>query len=121
MAECSFGPAFVPTWVKRTIMKRVILSTIMLVGLTAFAAAQTSGNSSKNTGAVSNSSKNKNAKKAKPSERLNNRKIYHFKNGQRSTPTGNEATPVGGGYSALGNNRASAAKSDTLPRSKGKQ
>ncbi len=99
-------------------MKRVIISTFFFFGLTAFASAQTAtGNASTTTGAVSSTSANKKSKKSsKPSERLNNRKNYDFKNGQQSTPTGNEATPstVGGGYAALGKNNASETKSDTV-------
>jgi hypothetical protein len=97
-------------------MKRVIFSTIFFLGITSIATAQTStGNSSTTTGAVSSTSHNAKSKKSKkPSERLNNRRTYHFKNGQRSTPTGNEATGVGGGFAALGKNDASAQQSDTV-------
>ena len=97
-----------------------------MFGLTAFATAQTAtGNASTTTGAVSSTAKNKKSKgkAARPSERLNNRRNYHFKNGQTSTPTGNEATPVGGGgYAALGKNEATNSKSDTVKtRAKRKQ
>ncbi|HEV7331052.1 MAG TPA: hypothetical protein VGN63_08445 [Flavisolibacter sp.] len=90
-------------------MKRVILSTVIMVGLAVSASAQTAtGNSSKTTRAASSTTKAKATSKAalKPSDTLNNRRIYHFKNGQRATPTGHEATPssVGGGYAALGRN-----------------
>lgn len=96
-------------------MKRVIFSTILFFGLAHLASAQTAtGNASTTTGAVSNTSKAGKGKKVKPSEKLNNRRSYEFKNGQRSTPTGNEATPVGGGFAALGRNEASEAKSDTV-------
>lgn len=44
----------------------------------------------------------------------NNRRIYHWKNGQRSTPTGHEATGVGSGYSALKKRPLPLAK-DTVP------
>ena len=33
---------------------------------------------------------------------LDQRKIYHWKDGTTATPTGHEATPVGGGYASLG-------------------
>lgn len=96
-------------------MKRVIFLAAILFGLTTFATAQTTtGSGSTTTGASSNTTKAKKGKKAKPSERLNNRRTYKFKNGQRSTPTGNEATGVGGGYAALGQNNATEAKSDTV-------
>ncbi len=45
---------------------------------------------------------------------LNNRRIYHWKDGQRATPTGHEATGVGGGYSALMKRKKPLAK-DTVP------
>ena len=92
-------------------MKRVILSAIFLCGLAVAGSAQTSGNSSRNTGAASSTAKNKKSKEAlRPSDTLNNRKIYHFKNGQRSTPTGYEATPstIGGGYAAIGRDKAAS-------------
>jgi hypothetical protein len=97
-------------------MKRVIFSTLVFLGIASFASAQTSsGNSSTTTGAVSSTSHNaKSSKSKKPSEKLNNRRIYQFKNGQRSTPTGNEATGVGGGFAALGKNDSAAQQSDTI-------
>ena len=92
-------------------MKRVILSAFILCGFAVAASAQTAtGNSSRTTGAASSTKANKKSKAAqKSSDTLNNRKIYHFKNGQRSTPTGHEATPssVGGGYAAIGRDTAS--------------
>jgi hypothetical protein len=80
-------------------MKRMILSAILFLGLTTFAAAQSSGSTGSGSGGGASKTKGK-----KPSEKLDNRKIYHFKNGQRSTPTGAEATGsgTGGGFAALG-------------------
>jgi hypothetical protein len=94
------------------IMKRVILATMILLGISAAASAQTAtGNASKTKGAASSTKKATTKKAVKPSDTLNNRKIYHFKNGQRATPTGHEATPssIGGGYAALGRNDKSPA------------
>lgn len=88
-------------------MKRVIFATMILVGISAAASAQTAtGNASRTTGAASSTKKATTKKTVKLSDTLNNRKIYHFKNGQRATPTGREATPssIGGGYAALGRN-----------------
>lgn len=87
-------------------MKRVIFTALFIVGLTAFVHAQTANrNSSVTTRGVSKTTKSgklSKGKRIKPSDTLNNRKTYHFNNGQRSTPTGAEATPVGGGgYAAL--------------------
>jgi hypothetical protein len=94
-------------------MKRVILSTMLLFGVAAFASAQSSGSTGSATGSGASTSAPKSANTKKPSENLNNRKIYHFKNGQRSTPTGAEATPssTGGGYAALGKDTAPSVAS----------
>jgi hypothetical protein len=94
-------------------MKRVILSTMLLIGVATFAAAQSSGSTGSATGSGASTSAPKSAKSKKPSDKLNNRKIYHFNNGQRSTPTGAEATPSnsGGGYAALGKDTAPSVAS----------
>jgi hypothetical protein len=94
-------------------MKRVILSTVLVVGLAAFASAQSSGSTGAATGSANGTSAPKSAKSKKPSDKLNNREVYHFNNGQRSTPTGAEATPssVGGGYAALGKDTTAKAVS----------
>jgi hypothetical protein len=87
------------------IMKRLTI-VVLTLGLTAGAASAqtTSGNSSRTTSMSStgtyNAKKSKKEKKL-PSETLNNRKVYHWENGQRATPTGQEATPTNGGYQAL--------------------
>lgn len=91
-------------------MKRVILSSVLVVGLAILAHAQSSGSTGAASGSVTSTSGSKNKNSKKSSARLDNRKIYHFKDGQRSTPTGNEATPVNGGYSALGRDTSSARK-----------
>lgn len=96
----------------RMIMKRVILATMVFLGMSAAASAQTAtGKASRTTSTASSSTKAKAKKAVKPSDTLNNRRIYHFKNGQRATPTGHEATPssIGGGYAALGRNTKSPA------------
>lgn len=88
----------------------------MFFGFAAFASAQTaSRNSSVTTRAVSTTSKTVKKKNVKPSDTLNNRKAYMFKNGQRSTPTGAEATAssVGGQFASLGRKKAPAVKKDT--------
>ena len=78
----------------------MILSAVLFFGFTTFISAQSSGSNGpgRRTGAA------KTVRGKKPSEKLNNRKIYHFDNGQRSTPTGAEATgsATGGGFAALG-------------------
>jgi Ni/Co efflux regulator RcnB len=87
------------------IMKRLILS-VLAIGLVAGAATaqSSSGQSSRSTSISSTGTykakKGKKAKKA-PSETLNNRKTYHWKNGQRATPTGHEAAPLNGSYQSL--------------------
>jgi hypothetical protein len=89
------------------VMKRVILSTVLICGLALAATAQTATGSSSGTNGAAGNKKSKTA--LKPSDTLNNRKIYTFKNGQRSTPTGREATPssIGGGYAAIGRSKTS--------------
>jgi len=104
----SFGPAFVIFFLLKGVnMKRVILSMILLGGFSAVTTAQTASRaSSTRTRAASTTTKAKKPiKKSTPSDTLNNRRIYLFKNGQRSTPTGAEATPssVGGQYAAVQN------------------
>jgi len=52
---------------------------------------------------------------AKPidSTKLSNRKIYHWKDGQRATPTGHNATPSNGSqYSALKKDTAIVPKKE---------
>lgn len=56
------------------------------------------GNSAKTK--KDSSANSKTAKQQKPAK-LNHRKIYHWETGQRATPTGQEATGVGSGYSAI--------------------
>jgi hypothetical protein len=90
-------------------MKRVILSAILLFGITTLISAQTknSKQSSKTMKSVTiKSAKNKKTAKAPKAKAdtvtLSNRKIYHWSNGQRSTPTGQDATSSNGSsYSAL--------------------
>jgi hypothetical protein len=100
---------------KREIMKRVILSLFIIGGITLTASAQSSGSSGSATGSGTSTSAPKSAKTKKPSEKLNNRKIYHFNNGQRSTPTGAEATPssTGGGFAAIGTDTTPKANAAT--------
>ena len=101
-------------------MKRMILSATLLLFLAGIAKAQTeTGNSSRNTSAVSSSSKTRNGKQTKRRNTVtsnksttmenvevtttaDNRREYVYPNGQASTPSGHDATPVNGGYAALG-------------------
>ena len=61
-----------------------------------------------NTKAVADSSKGKLL--------TNNRRIYHWKDGQRATPTGHEATGTGSGYSALKKRPKPLAKDTISPK-----
>lgn len=85
-------------------MKRVILSGILFFGSVAYASAQSSGSTGSSTGSGASTSTSKSSANKKPSDSLDNRKIYHFKDGQRATPTGAEATPssTSGGFAAIG-------------------
>ncbi len=49
----------------------------------------------------------------KAPEKLDPRKIYTWENGQRSTPSGREATPTNGGYTSLKNDTGVVVKKDT--------
>jgi len=89
-------------------MKRMILSAILLFGIATLVSAQTKEKQSSKTmkGVTIKSSKNKKTAKAPKAKAdtvtLSNRKIYHWSNGQRSTPTGQDATSSNGSsYSAL--------------------
>lgn len=86
-------------------MKRIILLAGAIIGLAGLASAQSTGsNSSKASQEGSETASKKQAKKKasnNKSKNLNDRKIYHWKDGQRATPTGHEATGTGSGYSAI--------------------
>lgn len=110
-------------------MKRVILSVLIVFGITATAAAQTTQKKSSKTkttissqtshqakaktDTTANVAKTRASKISKP--KLNNRKIYHWSNGQRSTPTGEAAT------SSNGNSYAAIKKDTAKVVKKGKQ
>lgn len=115
-------------------MKRMILTAVMLAGISIAVSAQTgTGNSSRTTGAVSptgkGTNKSRTAKSAKTgkgrstattkrkpgSPQLSEREIYQWINGQRATPTGTEATP------SNGDGFASLKKDTTAVKKKGKQ
>ena len=100
-------------------MKRLMIM-VLVMGLTAGAAsAQSAGNKSSRTTRMSSTGtykakmprKDKKEIKA-PSAVLNNRKIYHWQNGQRSTPTGREAAPTGGSYQSLKRSSAATLQED---------
>jgi hypothetical protein len=90
-------------------MKRVLLSIIVLFGVTTIASAQTTkNNNASNAKTVTGSGvKNKKINNASVNYKtdtitLTNREIYHWSDGQRATPTGQEATSSNGsGYAAL--------------------
>jgi hypothetical protein len=84
-------------------MKRWIITAAAVVCFASFSSAQSSGSTGSGTaGGQSRGAQTKNKKGTKkPSEVLDNRKVYRWKNGQRATPTGQEATSINGGYSAI--------------------
>ncbi len=85
-------------------MKRVLLSIIVLFGITTIASAQTTKN---NNASKAKTVRGREAKKhptnvSADTVTLTNRKIYHWSDGQRATPTGEEATSSNGsGYATL--------------------
>jgi len=81
----------------------------MLAGFSFTASAQTT---QKKT--TKKTTTTKEAKTTKPAPlKLNPRKIYQWENGQRSTPSGREATPTNGGYTSLKNDTGVLVKKDT--------
>lgn len=90
-------------------MKRILLSTIVLFGITTIASAQTTKNNNTSkakadTGRVvtHNQPTNASVNKKPDTVTLTNREIYNWSDGQSSTPTGQEATSSNGsGYAAL--------------------
>ncbi|MGN6164878.1 MAG: hypothetical protein ACTHOF_10090 [Flavisolibacter sp.] len=106
-------------------MKRVIVSVLIVFGITATAAAQTTQKKTSKTKTTISSQTSHQAKaktdttaittKASASKistpKLSNRKIYHWTNGQRSTPTGEAATSSNGNsYAALKKDTAKVVK-----------
>jgi hypothetical protein len=86
---------------KTMVMKRILLATAITIGICHIATAQTStGNGSTNGPSVSSSRTKTKGTKA-PSDTLNDRKMYNWKDGQRATPTGHEATGTGGSAAPL--------------------
>jgi hypothetical protein len=94
-------------------MKRILIATLILTGASLAAGAQTSGSNSSNSPSVSSSTAQPGNGKLTASDTLNNRKIYKWKDGQRATPTGHEATGTNGGYAALGSDSALATRRDS--------
>lgn len=77
-------------------MKKIILSAALLSVITVFTSAQTTLKPSEKNSNIFRMAKSQNDQKTSSSQQLNNRKNYHFKNGQESTPTGREAGSVNG-------------------------
>lgn len=94
-------------------MKRLILSATVMLLLAGGVQAQTSERTATKQTTTAHQAKAKKGTKAKKagatkakgvkvtSEQLNDRRMYKAQNGQRATPTGHEATPIGGGYASL--------------------
>lgn len=97
------------------IMKRVILLTGLMVTMAGLASAQTTGSNSSNSpqGSAETSDNMKNIRKKgakKSNKSLNQRKIYKWKDGQKATPTGHEATGTAGGYTSIRKDTAATVK-----------
>ena len=101
-------------------MKRVILSVFIVFGITAMASAQTTTQKKSSKAKTTINSETSHQAKAKTVEastsktskpKLSNREIYHWSNGQRSTPTGEAATSSNGNsYSAIKKDTARVVK-----------
>ena len=90
------------TFKQETMKMKILILTGMVVFGSATLHAQTSGSNSTNgptNSSEGSTGKNKKGKKAKTAN-LNQRKIYKWPSGQRATPTGEEATGTGAGYSS---------------------
>ena len=99
-------------------MKRLFLSFAVLMGLGSIAAAQTSGSNSSNTTSVSSSratdsSSNTSNGNGQQAAKRDNRDIYKWKDGQRATPTGHEATGTNGAHATLPKDSATAPRDST--------
>jgi hypothetical protein len=99
-------------------MKKIILASAILIGISSMAAAQTAGGQSSNSTSVSSSTATpkkgkKSQKAAATTDSLNERKMYEWKDGQRATPTGHEATGTNGGYAAIGNDSTATRRDST--------
>ena len=87
-------------------MKQLILTLIVSAGMVSFASAQTAGRStSTTTPAVSGTGSTTVTKDGKSTRlkytKLNPRRNYKWSNGQKATPTGEQAISVNGGYASL--------------------
>ena len=99
-------------------MKKLILAAMMLIGLAGAAAAQTTVHHTVKHRATS-PSKKKIAKTTKATDSLDERKNYEWKNGQKATPTGNEARVINeSGFSAV--RKDSSLKKKARPHRQGK-
>ena len=99
-------------------MKRILLSFVIVIGLSRVAAAQTSGSNSSNSTSVSSSREQTKSTKSSKSttaqnDTLNNRDMYKWKDGQRATPTGHEATGTNGSHATLPKDSATAQSDST--------
>ena len=80
-------------------MKKIFCT---LFGLLSFATIINAQNNKKSQSKKPRTSHSKQITKSTDSSQLSNRKIYQWKDGQRATPTGHNATPSNGSqYSAL--------------------
>lgn len=97
----AMGLVWKSLFIKSTFMKYLILACATIF-LASAANSQTTGSNSANS--TTHSSEGARGKKQKSKKqqkvKLDHRKNYKWKTGQQATPTGQEATGVGSGYSA---------------------
>ena len=87
-------------------MKRLMLTLVITTSIAGIAAAQSSCRStSTTTPSVSSPGSATTTPNGKSTtikfKNLDQRDVYHWSNGQRATPTGEQAMAINGGYAAL--------------------
>ncbi len=99
-------------------MKHIFFAGLFLLAISLTASAQTTVTDTTPVNAQNrpNSAKQRNARRARVVEtnKMNDRRIYKWKDGQRATPTGHEATGMGGGYAAIGGGTDSTVRKDSV-------
>lgn len=75
-------------------MKQVLIAIAIIIGLSSSVAAQSKNTTHKKTTKKHITAKSTTLNSSSKHAALNQRKEYHWKDGQSATPTGNEATGI---------------------------